>query len=322
MVGSCTSLYRAQWLTTLMRFISSFGDGIVIPILIVIISAAFFYRKDKIFAYILVSNCLVGEIAKFLLKNFFQIPRPAAFGCTVLTSYADKFSFPSGHTIFYTIFFGLVAYYCIKHSSILWAKIGFISSLLLVLLIGYSRIYLGAHWYLDVVGGYTVGGAILIIAISIYEYLSQQLSSGKNVHKNKFKAYDKEGYILKAGSIIRQDDKILLICRQSLRDYSFPKGHIERGEDAEAAMLREVKEETGLKVSILKNLPDILYAYPQGDGLVKVKMFLTEPIGGRLRLEHKGDRLEWLEFGNVENKLTYDNLKKYVRDNRSEIENV
>jgi undecaprenyl-diphosphatase len=174
MVGSCINLFRAQWLTALMQMVSLPGDGVILPIVIVIVSAILFYRKDKIFAFVLAIAPLVGEIVKSLLKNYYREPRPVFFGCTVLTKYADQFSFPSGHTIFYTIFFGLVAYYCIKHFADLWAKIGFVFSLLLILSIGYSRVYLGAHWPIDVVGGYVVGVSILAISILVYKYFSQK----------------------------------------------------------------------------------------------------------------------------------------------------
>lgn len=170
MVGSCISLFRAEWLTMIMRLVSSVGDGIIIPVLVVTVSAAFFYRKDKVFALTLALAPLAGQIVKSLLKNYFQLPRPGVFDCQVLVTALDKYSFPSGHTIFYTIFFGLIAYYCVKHFTDLWAKIGFFVSVLLILLVGYSRIYLGAHWYLDVLGGYVVGGAILVVAILIYKY--------------------------------------------------------------------------------------------------------------------------------------------------------
>ncbi len=174
MVGNCVELFRTEWLTTLMRLVSSVGDGVVIPVAIVIISAALFYRKDKIFAFIVALTPLVGEMVKSGLKNYFQIPRPSSFGCEILTTYGDKFSFPSGHTVFYTIFFGLIIYYCIKHFADLQAKYGLVFSLLMIILVGYSRIYLGAHWYLDILGGYIVGGAILVIGILAYKFIGEK----------------------------------------------------------------------------------------------------------------------------------------------------
>jgi len=173
-VGSCVNIFRTQWLTVLMRLVSLPGDGIIIPILLVVILAVLFYRKDKTFAYVLAIAPLVGEIIKSLLKNYYREPRPAFFGCSVLTKYMDQFSFPSGHTIFYTIFFGLIAYYCVKHFNDFWVKIGLVVAIFLISTIGYSRVYLGAHWPIDVVGGYIIGGAILTIAIFAYEFYGKE----------------------------------------------------------------------------------------------------------------------------------------------------
>lgn len=180
MVGRCVELYRNVYLTSFLRAVSLPGDGVWIPVGLVIIAAAFvyFFKKDKVFALVLVSAPLFGEVCKSILKNYFKISRPEAFGCNILTTYGDKYSFPSGHTIFYTIFFGLLAYYSAKHWLELWAKILLPVSVLLILTIGYSRIYLGAHWYLDVIAGYIVGGAILAIAIIVFDHFS----GGKNAH--------------------------------------------------------------------------------------------------------------------------------------------
>lgn len=175
MIGSCVSLQHEEWLTVAMRLASWFGDGVYIPIILAMIAAlTFWYKKERIFALLLLVTPLVGQVAKSLLKNYFQVPRPEVFGCNLLTTYVDQYSFPSGHVVFYVIFFGLLAYFALKHFSHLWAKTVSIFSILMIMTIGYSRIYLGVHWYLDVVGGYIVGGAILVISILIYNYLSEK----------------------------------------------------------------------------------------------------------------------------------------------------
>lgn len=174
MVGNCISLYRSDFLTELMRFISLPGDGTWIPVfLTIVMTAIFLWKKERVFAFILLIAPLAGQIIKYLLKNFYQIPRPEVFDCPVLVNYADRYSFPSGHVTFYTIFFGLLVYWAIKNFSNVWSKLLFTISAIMILLVGYSRIYLGAHWYLDIIGGYILGGAILTVAILIYEYLKK-----------------------------------------------------------------------------------------------------------------------------------------------------
>jgi len=72
-------------------------------------------------------------------------------------------------------------------------------------------------------------------------------------------------------------------------------------------------------VKIIKTLPDIKYAYPEGDGVVKVKNFLFEAVGGELALEHKGDQLIWVPTEEASKRLSYDNLKEYFRSIKNEI---
>ena len=130
------------------------------------------------------------------------------------------------------------------------------------------------------------------------------------------RVYDNEGLILKAGTIILKGEKILLLFRSKWNDWSFPKGHVEEGETIEDCLLREVNEETGLKVNIIKNLPDIIYEYPEGDGTVRIKMFLTEPFEGELKEEYKGDRLLWLRYNDALEKLSYENNKELIESVR------
>jgi 8-oxo-dGTP diphosphatase len=128
---------------------------------------------------------------------------------------------------------------------------------------------------------------------------------------------------LKAGAIImrkdRQEPEVLLIYRNKLNDWSFPKGHCEEGETNEETMIREVLEETGLSVVIQKSLPDMEYQNAKGD--MSVAMFLAVPLDEHsvLKPEYQGDRLEWIPMSDVERKLSYQNLKEYFIRTREEI---
>jgi undecaprenyl-diphosphatase len=81
------------------------------------------------------------------------------------------FGFPSGHVVFYTGFFGFLwflSYTLLKRSRrrtvLLWSLAA------LVALVGPSRIYLGAHWASDVIGGYLLGSLALLGEIWLYEW--------------------------------------------------------------------------------------------------------------------------------------------------------
>lgn len=166
-LGSCYTLFTSPLITKVMLFISYWGNGMVVPLAMVIATvSAFLYFKKPNFAAYLLYAVLFGELIKQLLKNTIKRPRPGLSGCLDIAK-QQGFSFPSGHTIFYTIFFGFLAWYLWKEVGGKKGKIASIFPIIMVLSVGYSRIYLGAHWLTDVIAGYLIGGLILFGIIKL-----------------------------------------------------------------------------------------------------------------------------------------------------------
>ena len=109
-----------------------------------------------------------GAFSMYLLKGLVQRPRPSAPLVTVLLE-SPGYSYPSGHVIFFLQYFGflLVLLWSTTDRAglrvLLVALFGFP-----VLLIGVSRVFSGAHWASDVLGGYLIGGVLLAAMISFY----------------------------------------------------------------------------------------------------------------------------------------------------------
>lgn len=122
----------------------------------------------------------------------------------------------------------------------------------------------------------------------------------------------------KAGAVVLQINKtgpeILLLFRAKQNDWSFPKGHIESGETPEKAMQRELKEETGLDVVVIRSLPQNFYINDADEPII-LSMYLAVPVSSTQLLiaENEGDRLCWVPVDEVENVLTHQNLKDYFR---------
>jgi 8-oxo-dGTP pyrophosphatase MutT (NUDIX family)/O-antigen ligase len=129
-----------------------------------------------------------------------------------------------------------------------------------------------------------------------------------------------EGVIQKAGAVILSHDdpgRILLLYRAGPNycDWTIPKGHMEPNESREDTALREVKEETGLDIKLIAPLPDRRYTTGSNHPAT-VHFFLARSLDdSKLRLEpgFPDNQLKWVALDEVENTLSFDNMKKYFQ---------
>ncbi|MDQ4077780.1 MAG: phosphatase PAP2 family protein [Chloroflexota bacterium] len=110
----------------------------------------------------------IQGLVNTLFKNFIDRARPTTELVEVFVP-AGGFSFPSGHVMFYTVFFGFLFFLAwTRFPRSIWKGLLLFLTGALVLLIGPSRIYLGAHWLSDVVAAYLVSLIILSLVIEFY----------------------------------------------------------------------------------------------------------------------------------------------------------
>lgn len=114
---------------------------------------------------------ILEELLNLVVKLVIHRPRPQASLVHVFGALLTGYSFPSGHVMFYTCWFGFLwflAFALLKGSwlrtLILCATGG------MVLLVGLSRVYLGEHWASDAAGAYLLGGLELIGIIQLYRW--------------------------------------------------------------------------------------------------------------------------------------------------------
>lgn len=141
---------------TIMVFFTSLGDGIVVTVVTAAAALYLFFRR----AWRRATGFLIaiGSTAIFvpLFKALLERSRPMA-----LYSGADSFSFPSGHATLNAVLFGICAV-LIAHDRNRWIKAGiFTVTAIYVITIGFSRVYLAAHWMSDVLAGFLFGLAII-----------------------------------------------------------------------------------------------------------------------------------------------------------------
>jgi len=98
-----------------------------------------------------------------ILKQFLHRTRPDTLYVTAMRF--KSYSFPSGHAFGSLLFFGLVAYLAAKHWDSPWNYLLPVAMAILILLIGLSRVYLGAHFPTDVIGGWILASIALFLII-------------------------------------------------------------------------------------------------------------------------------------------------------------
>ncbi len=152
--------------TTIMIFISYLGSATT---LITLTIAFTILLKNKRDAKYIIINLATVFLLNRILKLIVARPRPEILRLIV----EDGYSFPSGHAMVSMGYYGFLIYLIYKNMKdkrIKYPLIVFLS--LLILFIGISRIYLGVHYFTDVIGGFVIAIIYLILFI-------------KYVYKNK-----------------------------------------------------------------------------------------------------------------------------------------
>lgn len=99
------------------------------------------------------------------------------------------------------------------------------------------------------------------------------------------------------------------------RTWTLPKGTPDPGESREQTALREVEEETGLKVRITGPLDSIEYWFVQSGTRIRktVHYFMMEPVGGDLAAhDHEFDEVRWIRFDQAATMLTFETERALV----------
>ncbi len=158
--------FRNPRATEVLLWLTQLGNWKVIILWSLGLSLFLFLWHNKKFIVPLWTSLLGAQVLALLGKVIVQRERPA------LAVYAeDSFSFPSGHATVAVVFYGFLAY-------LIWRTVvnrnirlnALLLSAVLILTVGFSRLYLGVHYLSDVLGGYVLGMIWLIIGISLCEW--------------------------------------------------------------------------------------------------------------------------------------------------------
>lgn len=154
---------RHDGLTKVVKILTILGDKKFILVLVVAISAALWFSKHKADAYMMCLNLFNIVVLNKGIKYLVRRERPLD-----MLIEKDGFSFPSGHSMLSLGVYGFLMFLIYKSNLSKKYKTILMTILTItIILVGLTRMYLGVHYPSDVIGGYLITGAYLIVFITI-----------------------------------------------------------------------------------------------------------------------------------------------------------
>ena len=116
------------------------------------------------------------------------------------------------------------------------------------------------------------------------------------------------------GVVLREGEdgpEVAVVHRPKYDDWSLPKGKLDPGETWEAAALREVEEETGLRCELGAELSSARYRDSKGRDKL-VRWWLMRPLGGEFTPNDEIDELRWLRIDAALELVDYDHDRELL----------
>jgi membrane-associated phospholipid phosphatase len=159
--------WRTPGLTILFSATTWSASTLVVTALVLVAVAVLVWRCDHrealLVALIVASGTALGTIAKRVTER----PRPPA--TAALVELPPSYSFPSGHTLAALLVWTVIAFVMLRVARAGWTRVlAVCGGLLLVVLVGTSRVYLGVHWPSDVLASWLLGVAWLSTTLGAF----------------------------------------------------------------------------------------------------------------------------------------------------------
>lgn len=148
---------------SLMTWISGLGSGWAAVALVGTISIGLLAARLQPEALVCAAGVGAGAALNRIIKAIVDRPRPSGDIVEVAIGYRHE-SFPSGHTVLFVTLFGFLFLLTYWFARGRWVRPGLMAVVAApILLVGVSRVHLGAHWPSDVTGGYLLGAILLAL---------------------------------------------------------------------------------------------------------------------------------------------------------------
>lgn len=167
-VATFLATHQDLFLYQAFSFITILGDWWFVLILLLVLFWVLEERGKYWRAGALLFGFVGTQVSVFFLKYLVGRERPSEQVYSFLKGFSDTPSFPSGHSATAVAFYGLLLYFMLSREPGQKMRAGLFSSgVFLILMIGFSRLYLGVHYLSDVLAGFIIGGVFLFLSISI-----------------------------------------------------------------------------------------------------------------------------------------------------------
>jgi len=152
--------FSSPFLDMLFELVTMVGDDMFFIFFI----ALYYWCFNKAFGYKLAFICLTSGVLNTIIKEIVRFPRPIGYEGikSIRVETAGGYAFPSGHTQQTTALFTTLMLEFKKR----WINI---IGIVIVILVGFSRMYLGVHWPTDVLGGLIIGVIWTLISFKVFD---------------------------------------------------------------------------------------------------------------------------------------------------------
>lgn len=146
----------------IMNFVSFVGSPTFLIPVVALVTLYLLYKKKFYISKLLLASSLGSWILNNLLKLIFNRTRPLDFFLVD----QGGLSYPSGHSMVSMTMYLTIGYLLIKYRN-LNSKVTYTIALILVFVMGISRLYLGVHWPTDIIGGFIMGYLYFRISVKL-----------------------------------------------------------------------------------------------------------------------------------------------------------
>jgi undecaprenyl-diphosphatase len=157
---------RTPWLTSTMAALTTLGTGALLLVVALLVGSAYWYWGRTTAPLVMLLSAWIGaELLFNVVKLLVDRTRPPV---AMAVHHFGGLAFPSGHATTASAVWGMVAALLVLGAPSRRARIILrLAGALLVIVVGLTRVYLGAHWASDVFGGWLLGGLWLVAVLRL-----------------------------------------------------------------------------------------------------------------------------------------------------------